>query len=109
MRREHKFQPFWLCQQAGKIFQIGQEAGEIKRLIIQLHFTAFDFVHLNDIIKDVAQRDGRDVDGFQVFQLFLIKVGIQQNTAQANNAIKRRTKLVADRRDKGGLLPAGVL
>ncbi len=49
------------------------------------------------------------MDGFQVFQLFLIKVGVQQDAAQADNAIKRRTKLVADRRDKGGLLPAGIL
>ncbi|MNZ74079.1 hypothetical protein D3C78_925170 [compost metagenome] len=72
LRLHHKLQPFRLHQQAGEVFQIGQEAGKVHRLIVELHFTALEFVHLDNVIEDITQRDGADMDGFEVFQLFVV-------------------------------------
>ena len=49
------------------------------------------------------------MDSLEVFFLLCGQVGIKQNTAQPDNAIKRRTQLVADGGDKGSLVAAGAL
>ena len=53
---QHKMQAFLLRLQAGEVFQVGQEAGKVHRLVIQLNFTPLHLIHLNNIIEDITQR-----------------------------------------------------
>ncbi len=76
-----KAQPLLLRLQAGQVFQIGKEAGEINRLVIKLDFTALHLIHVDNIVEDIPQRDRRDMDRFEVFFLLRRQVGVQQNTA----------------------------
>ena len=108
-RLHHKTQPFLLRLQTGQVFEIGKEAGKIDFLVIQLNFTALHFIHVDNIIEDIAQRYRRNVDRFQVFFLLRRQVGVEQNAAEANNAVERGTQFVADGRDKGGFVAAGAL
>ncbi|SVM42988.1 Uncharacterised protein [Klebsiella pneumoniae] len=55
-RIQHKAQPFLLRLQTGEVFEVGQEAGKVHRLVIQLNFTPLHLIHLNNIIEDIAQR-----------------------------------------------------
>ena len=96
VRCHNELKSLRLRQQSGEVLQIREEAGEVERLVIQLHLAALNLVHLNDVVEDIAERNSGNVDGFKVLQLLLIEIGIKQNTAQADNAVKRRTQLVAD-------------
>ena len=67
--------------QARKVFQIRHKAGEINRLVIELDFTSLHLIHIYDIVENIPQRHGRDMDGFQVFFLLSGQVCIQQDPA----------------------------
>ncbi len=108
-RLHHKTQPFLLRLQTGQVFEIGKEAGKIDFLVIQLNFTALHLIHVDNIVEDIAQRHRRNVDRFQIFFLLRRQVGVEQNAAEANNAVERGTQFVADGRDKGGFVAAGAL
>ena len=95
-RFQDEAQPFLLRLQAGEVFQIGQETGEVDLLIIQLDFAPLHFIHVDNIVENIPQRNGRDMDGFEVFFLLTGQLGIQQDTAQPDDAVERRTQLVAD-------------
>ena len=72
LRLHHKLQAFRLSQQAGEVFQVGQEAGKVYRLIVELHFAPLKLVHLDNVVEDIAQGNSADMDGFEVFQLFVV-------------------------------------
>lgn len=93
--------------QCGEIFQIGKEAGEINRLIIKLDLTPFHLIHVDNIVEDIPERDGRNMDGFEIFFLLGGEFGIQQNAAQADDTIQRRTQFVTDGGDKRRFVAAG--
>ena len=61
---------------------VRKEACKINRLVVELNFTALHLIHVDNIIEDIAQRDRRDVDRFEVFFLLAGQLGIQQNAAQ---------------------------
>ena len=108
-RVEHKTQSFLLRLQAGEILQIGHEAGEIHRLVIQLNLTPLHLIHINDIVEDIPQRHGGDMDSFQVFFLLRRQVSVQQNAAQTDNSVQRCAQFVADGGNKGSFIAAGAL
>ena len=97
------------CANRPERFSRSAEAGEVHRLVVELHLAPLELIHFDNVVEDIAEGDGADVNGLQVFQLLVVQLGIEQDAAQADDAVKRRTQLVADRGDKGGLLPAGVL
>lgn len=94
--------------QCGEIFQIGKEAGEINRLIIKLDLTPFHLIHVDNIVEDIPERDGRNMDGFEIFFLLGGEFGIQQNAAQADDTIQRCTQFVTDGGNKRRFVAAGA-
>ena len=92
------------CANRPERFSRSAEAGEVHRLVVELHLAPLELIHFDNVVEDIAEGDGADVNGLQVFQLLVVQLGIEQDAAQADDAVKRRTQLVADRGDKGGLL-----
>ena len=78
-RIKYKAQPFLLRLQAGEIFQIRHKAGEIYRLVIELNFTPFHLIHVDNIVENIPKRNGRNMDSFQVFFLLSGQIRIQQD------------------------------
>ena len=106
---EVQIEPLLLGHQPGQRLQIAEKGRQVHPHRGDLQPMPVDLVQIDDVIEDITQGHGADVDGIQILALLGIQPGLLQDTAQADDAIERGSQLVADGRDEGGLLPAGLL
>lgn len=98
-----------LGHQPGQGLQIAEKGRQVHPHRGNLQPVPVNLVQVDDVIEDVAQGHGTDVNGIQTLALLGIQPRLLQDTAQADDAVERGPQLVADGRDEGGLLPAGLL
>ena len=83
-----------------------QEGRKVHARRCHLQLLPIQLIQIYDVVEDVAEGHGAQIDGIEVLALLLVQTAIQQDAAQTHYAIERRAQLVADGGDEGGLVTA---
>ena len=106
---EVQIEPLLLRLDARQHLQLVEEGGQVHGGRRYLEAAAIEFVQIDDVIEDVAERHRTQVDGLELLLPLGIQRRVHQHAAQADDAVERRAQLMADGGDEGGLVPARLL
>ena len=84
------------CLRINHTHQVGNQLGKVKFFIVQRHFTAFDFRHIENIVNQGKQVFRRRVNFLKAVEhpRFVVQLELP-NRAHADNRVHRRPDIVA--------------